>query len=244
MKINDIIQEGLRDPKDNPCWKGYHPVGTKKKDGRTVPNCVPESTEQDEVGESTITEEPTEKVGSIIKRVLGKDLVYEPGYSKLYKDTRRSKTERIDYYNMKYVSVPRITNNLDGRQRGPLDKKLKAALVAAGYNVIHASVWSDQISIQTRQPINVQEAGSPAQQAAIAIAMKKKGKKPKNESIEVQEDASGYIPKNSKEAKDPRYVMSQTVDVKPGEDKRQAAKFGFKVQAGGQAPLLRADGKA
>jgi hypothetical protein len=27
--------------KSNPCWKGYHPVGTKKKGGRTVPNCVP-----------------------------------------------------------------------------------------------------------------------------------------------------------------------------------------------------------
>jgi hypothetical protein len=25
----------------NPCWKGYKPVGTKKKGGRTVPNCVP-----------------------------------------------------------------------------------------------------------------------------------------------------------------------------------------------------------
>jgi hypothetical protein len=25
----------------NPCWNGYHPVGTKKKGGRTVPNCVP-----------------------------------------------------------------------------------------------------------------------------------------------------------------------------------------------------------
>ena len=25
----------------NPCWKGYHPVGTKNKGGRTVPNCVP-----------------------------------------------------------------------------------------------------------------------------------------------------------------------------------------------------------
>jgi len=26
---------------NNPCWKGYHPVGTKKKGGATVPNCVP-----------------------------------------------------------------------------------------------------------------------------------------------------------------------------------------------------------
>jgi len=36
-----MIEEGLKDPKDNPCWKGYKPVGTKKKGGRTVPNCVP-----------------------------------------------------------------------------------------------------------------------------------------------------------------------------------------------------------
>lgn len=35
--------EDLRDPKDNPCWKGYHPVGTKKKAGKTVPNCVPKN---------------------------------------------------------------------------------------------------------------------------------------------------------------------------------------------------------
>jgi hypothetical protein len=26
---------------ENPCWKGYQMVGTKKKDGREVPNCVP-----------------------------------------------------------------------------------------------------------------------------------------------------------------------------------------------------------
>lgn len=38
------VKEGLKDPKDNPCWKGYHPVGTKKKNGKTVPNCVPKKT--------------------------------------------------------------------------------------------------------------------------------------------------------------------------------------------------------
>ena len=26
---------------ENPCWKGYEMVGTKKKDGKMVPNCVP-----------------------------------------------------------------------------------------------------------------------------------------------------------------------------------------------------------
>ena len=27
----------------DPCWKGYHQVGTKKKGSKTVPNCVPVS---------------------------------------------------------------------------------------------------------------------------------------------------------------------------------------------------------
>lgn len=35
------FKEGLKNPKDNPCWRGYHPVGTKMKDGKEVPNCVP-----------------------------------------------------------------------------------------------------------------------------------------------------------------------------------------------------------
>ena len=38
-----LVNEDLRDPKDNPCWTGYKPIGTKKKNGRTVPNCVPTS---------------------------------------------------------------------------------------------------------------------------------------------------------------------------------------------------------
>jgi hypothetical protein len=37
----ESVEEGLKDPADNPCWKGYKPVGTKKKAGKTVPNCVP-----------------------------------------------------------------------------------------------------------------------------------------------------------------------------------------------------------
>ena len=28
--------------KKGPCWEGYEMFGTKKKGGRTVPNCVPE----------------------------------------------------------------------------------------------------------------------------------------------------------------------------------------------------------
>jgi len=37
--VSGDVDESLRT--DNPCWKGYKPVGTKKKNGKTVPNCVP-----------------------------------------------------------------------------------------------------------------------------------------------------------------------------------------------------------
>jgi hypothetical protein len=42
------MAENLKNPKDNPCWKGYKPVGTKKKGGRTVPNCVPKESMAEE----------------------------------------------------------------------------------------------------------------------------------------------------------------------------------------------------
>ena len=51
-KVNSFIayvKEGLKDPKDNPCWTGYKPVGTKKKNGKVVPNCVPEGKNEDDI---------------------------------------------------------------------------------------------------------------------------------------------------------------------------------------------------
>lgn len=38
---------------DNPCWKGYQAIGMKKKNGKQVPNCVPEETEISEAKKPT-----------------------------------------------------------------------------------------------------------------------------------------------------------------------------------------------
>lgn len=38
------IKQEMREAKkmtDDPCWKDYEMVGTKKKNGKEVPNCVP-----------------------------------------------------------------------------------------------------------------------------------------------------------------------------------------------------------
>jgi len=51
-------------------------------------------------------------------------------------------------------------------------------------------------------------------------------------------EASGYIPVNDKEARDPRYSMAITQDIRPGETQRQAAKMGWKTDRAGRPPLL------
>ena len=38
MRLIDLVP--LKEM-ENPCWKGYQMVGTKKKNGKEVPNCVP-----------------------------------------------------------------------------------------------------------------------------------------------------------------------------------------------------------
>jgi hypothetical protein len=68
-------KEGLRDPKDNPCWKGYKPVGTKKKGGKTVPNCVPkEGWTHDSLAAQLFETENTyeDRLNNLLNKRLGK----------------------------------------------------------------------------------------------------------------------------------------------------------------------------
>lgn len=37
----EIFENNLKKNKDDPCWDGYVQLGTKMKDGKEVPNCVP-----------------------------------------------------------------------------------------------------------------------------------------------------------------------------------------------------------
>lgn len=47
--IRDIVEK-----KNDPCWDGYKQEGMKEKNGKSVPNCVPEETE---IGDESIVEE-------------------------------------------------------------------------------------------------------------------------------------------------------------------------------------------
>lgn len=50
MRSDEFLSESKKKitKDEDPCWKGYHMVGTKEKDGREVPNCVPGKKEMKE----------------------------------------------------------------------------------------------------------------------------------------------------------------------------------------------------
>ena len=53
-RVNSFLKGGHKQDDDlkeadGPCWDGYKQVGMKKKNGKDVPNCVPEETDLKEV---------------------------------------------------------------------------------------------------------------------------------------------------------------------------------------------------
>lgn len=42
------FKQYLEEMKKDPCWKGYKQLGMKDKDGKQVPNCIPEESEIEE----------------------------------------------------------------------------------------------------------------------------------------------------------------------------------------------------
>lgn len=55
-KYYSILKKvGLEEMK-NPCWKGYEMVGSKKKNGKRVPNCVPVSEEAESIVKNLLSE--------------------------------------------------------------------------------------------------------------------------------------------------------------------------------------------
>lgn len=58
---------------------------------------------------------------------------------------------------------------------------------------------------------------------------------------ELKENASGYIPKNKKEAAMPQYAMALSVDIKPGQVGKEANKLALKTGRNGEPGMLQPD---
>ena len=74
--IVNIVEKKLEKDSDDPCWDRYVRLGTKKKGGKEVPNCVP--TESVELDESVKTEIPKALYNTILKGHGPKKLARTP----------------------------------------------------------------------------------------------------------------------------------------------------------------------
>ena len=68
IKLTDILNED--------CWKGYKQIGGKMKNGKMVPNCVPESVEENSINEASMTV----SIANIVDELFPKEFfwVYNP----------------------------------------------------------------------------------------------------------------------------------------------------------------------
>lgn len=54
--------------RDDPCWKGYEAIGTKKKNGKEVPNCVPVKEDWQKVNRKDKTDGLSQKAVNAYRR--------------------------------------------------------------------------------------------------------------------------------------------------------------------------------
>lgn len=80
-ELKDLIKETVEEVKkmENPCWKGYKAYGTKQKDGREVPNCVPVEENANECDESETTSDDIknqlkEAIKGMVREIFEEDL--------------------------------------------------------------------------------------------------------------------------------------------------------------------------
>jgi post-segregation antitoxin (ccd killing protein) len=150
LDADDLMQTIVNDINAN-LGSGSPAAAKNKVGGRPgiKPNIKRES--QDTTGNAA----PTEKVSSIIKRVMGNRLRFEPGVSKLYKNTRRSKTQRVDDYVMKNIETG-VKQYASANSGDAVAASLKKELIQAGYPVYDdVLIFSDQVMFQVRTPITV-----------------------------------------------------------------------------------------
>jgi hypothetical protein len=118
-QLKELISEAKKKMKgEDPCWKGYEMVGTKKKGGKEVPNCVPKNEDIEESGLQYYTG----------KKKYGKD-----GMTALAKAGRKGASEEeLGRIKDKYKKVKENKKDLTGDGKNDFDDVQAARRMASG----------------------------------------------------------------------------------------------------------------
>ena len=112
-----------------PCWDGYEQIGTKKKNGKEVPNCVPMATElceadaQNVVGSLAITGRPADELYEEVA-VLKDDKISAEDYADYLIKPKQSTLAKIkDFVGLKGATEDNVGSTRDGSAFSYLDSK-------------------------------------------------------------------------------------------------------------------------
>jgi hypothetical protein len=158
---------------DAKCWKGKPKEGTKIKGDVRVNNCVPN--------------ESVEESG--LQRYTGIKKYGKKGFEDLQKAGREgADEEEKGRIKDKYLKKEDVDEAAKKGLYYYVNKRKKAGTSrpASSPKAPTAQAWKD--AAKTAKKEDMDEAGSAAQQAAIAINMKKHHKKPKNEDVYTEEE--------------------------------------------------------
>lgn len=100
------IDEAKKMKGEDPCWKGYQMVGTKKKGGKEVPNCVPK-----EEYESEIDEEKKEFPKAKVERQIDRHL--SNASSSWSSRGGKSNPRKTDSYKARYRKMSAIQGSVE-----------------------------------------------------------------------------------------------------------------------------------
>ena len=112
-----------------PCWDGYEQIGTKKKNGKEVPNCVPMATELCEadaknvVGSLAITGRPVDELYEEVAVLKDEKISAEDYADYLIKPTKSTLSKIKDFIGLKGASEDNVGSTRDGSAFSYLDSK-------------------------------------------------------------------------------------------------------------------------
>ena len=112
-----------------PCWDGYEQIGTKKKNGKEVPNCVPMATELCEadaknvVGSLAISGQPVDELYEEVA-VLKDDKISAEDYADYLIKPKKSTLAKIkEFVGLKGATEDNVGSTRDGSAFSYLDSK-------------------------------------------------------------------------------------------------------------------------
>ena len=147
--------------------------------------------------------------------------------------SNRTATDLVD-------PIERAEQNIDKERLKDAIRASMSSLTSRETAVLNMRFWKDLTLAQTAKALN---SSAERIRQIEAKALRKLRHESRSDRLEpfVKESASGYIPTKA-QARDPRFSMALTVDIKPGQVGKEANKLKLKTNKQGQPQIARADG--